>query len=301
MRFTTFMTAINRWQKLSFSLPNSEEPQASELLESLGALSITLLEGESQPIFELQPGDELSWISPVIEALFTMEADMQIAIALLSASLTVDPGAFAVEILSGDNWERRWLDYFKPTRYGDKLWICPTEQQCPGDERYTISMDPGLAFGTGSHETTELCLKWLDQNPPLELDVIDYGCGSGILALAALKLGATHARAVDIDPAAVTATENNATVNQLSDQITISLCEQLQSDPCDLLLANILANPLHGLIDTFARLVKTQGTLVLSGLLIEQMESITAAYSAEFVTTRSVQLNDWGLIELKKK
>ena len=295
------MTAISSWQKLSFSLPNSEEPQATELLESLGALSITLLEGESQPIFELEPGDELSWASPIIEALFTTEVDMQIVITLLSASLTIDPAAFTVEILSGDNWERRWLDYFKPTPYGDKLWICPTEQQCPGEKRYTISMDPGLAFGTGSHETTELCLKWLDKNPPLELDVIDYGCGSGILALAALKLGATHARAVDIDPAAITATSDNARVNQLSDQITISLCEQLQDGPCDLLLANILANPLLGLIDTFAQLVKTQGTLILSGILVEQMESISAAYSAEFVTTHSVQLNDWGLIELKKK
>jgi ribosomal protein L11 methyltransferase len=205
-------------------------------------------------------------------------------------------------------WEREWLKDFRPMRFGQRLWICPGGQQPPADLDLSphpssgsapciIHLDPGLAFGTGTHPTTALCLEWLDAVSLQGMRIIDYGCGSGILAIAALKLGAAEALAVDIDPQALTATIDNAQRNEVLDRLTVQSVNDMQNASCDVLLANILAEPLEKLAPTLAAMVDRQGHLVLSGLLRVQAERVAAHYAPWFDMAAPAVHDEWVRLE----
>ena len=200
----------------------------------------------------------------------------------MSGSLGVDPAALCVRDVADRAWEREWLRDFHAMRFGRRLWICPHHEQVDDPAAAVVRMDPGLAFGTGTHPTTALCLEWLDTHPPTDRVVVDYGCGSGVLALASLRLGARAASCFDIDPQALIATHDNAGANGLSDRVRLCDSDAAIARGADLLLANILSGPLVGLAHVFADIVRTSGTVVLSGLMEREIPEVTHAYEAWF-------------------
>ena len=204
--------------------------------------------------------------------------------------------SFTVEPVPEQDWELVCRADFKPQRFGERLWICPSWLLPPDPTAINLTLDPGLAFGTGTHPTTSLCLTWLEQADLVHRQVIDYGCGSGILAIAALKLGADHVDAVDLDEQALISTRSNALLNGFStDELTVSLpTEVLQ--PVDVLMANILLTPLLQLQDAFHGLLKSTGLLVVSGILNEQVDSIIKAYKPQFSHEKTVSMGDWSLV-----
>ncbi len=207
-----------------------------------------------------------------------------------------------LEILEERAWERVWLDNFHPMRFGQRLWVCPTGQLPEGEEQsVVVKLDPGLAFGTGTHPTTELCLRWLDGAELANREVIDFGCGSGILAVAALKLGAARVFAVDHDPQAIDATRANAKKNDVSDRLEIGNEKTIPHQPVDLLLANILAGTLIELKPRLAGLTRPGGSIVLSGILADQATWVSQAFEPDFIISRPRQQGDWVLIEGRRR
>ncbi|HHJ80299.1 MAG TPA: 50S ribosomal protein L11 methyltransferase, partial [Candidatus Tenderia electrophaga] len=211
------------------------------------------------------------------------------------------PQQVQVNPLEDKDWVRAWMDTFKPIRFGQNLWICPSWHTPDQADATNVMLDPGLAFGTGTHPTTALCMEWLDANPPVDLEVVDFGCGSGILAIAAALLGASHVEAVDHDPQAVLATNDNAEKNNVSDKINALLPRQFADQPADLILANILANPLLELAPRFAELLKPGGQIVLSGILAEQAEQIRQRYAEWFELQPPTQQDDWVRIDGRRR
>lgn len=200
----------------------------------------------------------------------------------LSRALSLDPLLVRAREVADRAWEREWLRDFHAMRFGRRLWICPHHEQVDDPAAAVVRMDPGLAFGTGTHPTTALCLEWLDAHPPADSVVVDYGCGSGVLALAALRLGARAASCFDIDPQALIATHDNAGANGLSDRVRLCDSATAVARGADLLLANILSGPLVGLAPAFADIVRASGTVVLSGLMEREIPEVTHAYEAWF-------------------
>jgi ribosomal protein L11 methyltransferase len=200
----------------------------------------------------------------------------------LSRALGLEAGRLQWREVADRAWEREWLRDFHAMRFGNRLWICPHHERVDDPGAAVVRMDPGLAFGTGTHPTTALCLEWLDAHPPEDAEVVDFGCGSGVLALAALRLGARSASCFDIDPQALIATRDNAEANGLSARVR--LCDTAAAIPRDvgLLLANILSGPLVALAPRFADALRAGGALVLSGLLEEEIAEVTRAYEAWF-------------------
>jgi len=212
----------------------------------------------------------------------------------LAAQLEVDElPPWRVSPLEDKDWEREWMDSFQPMRFGEHLWIVPSWHAAPDDDAVNILLDPGLAFGTGTHPTTALCLQWLDKHGADHPEVIDYGCGSGILAVAALKLGAGHVWAVDNDPQALIASRDNAAKNAVTERIDTVAPARLPEQPVRLLLANILAQPLMELAEKFARLVEPGGHIVLSGILEHQAEGISRHYTQWFDMAPAAQQEEW--------
>jgi len=235
------------------------------------------------------------WSATRITALFDADAEL----APLKQQLADAYGAavldrLAEETLHDQDWERVWLDQFHPMQFGERLWICPAGQRpSPQDNQVLIDLDPGLAFGTGTHPTTALCLEWLDQHVPAQQRVLDYGCGSGILAIAALKLGAASVLAIDIDEQALWATRDNAARNGVDAGLQTALPGQCSDQVFELLLANILANPLIGMAGQLAAQVCPAGDLVLSGILREQADEVCAAYAPWFSLSEPVERDGW--------
>jgi len=196
----------------------------------------------------------------------------------VSGAIAIDPGRLQVREVADRAWEREWLRDFHAMRFGRRLWVCPHHEQVTEPEAVVVRMDPGLAFGTGTHATTALCLEWLDAHAPVDRTVVDFGCGSGVLALAALRLGARAASCFDIDPQALIATRDNAAANGLSDQV--QLCDSAAAIPrgAHLLLANILSGPLVQLAGCFEAILEPSGTLVLSGLMQHEVPEVARAY-----------------------
>ncbi|BCA94142.1 ribosomal protein L11 methyltransferase [Legionella antarctica] len=273
--------------------PSEEVEPISEELEEFGALSIMLTDRNDNPVLEPEPGTTPLWPEVIIHALFAQAPQAQHTKTQLA--LTRPQLEFNLEILADKDWERAWMDDFKPQRFGKRLWICPTWSTPPEPEAVNLMLDPGLAFGTGTHPTTSLCLTWLEQADLHNKSVIDYGCGSGILSLAALKLGAKGVHSVDIDNQALLATQNNAITNNINKQLFISMPESLQ-DPVDLIIANILLAPLISLKDRFHQLLYNDAYLVVSGLLEEQAPFLIDAYQTTF-TPISTEIRDgWALL-----
>lgn len=275
-----------------------EIEQISQELEETAALSVTLSDKQDDPILEPELGTTPLWPNVVVQALYAEESEAELAIKILSKNFP--HLSYSLETLPEQDWERVCKDDVKPQQFGQRLWICPSWIDPPQPDAVNILLDPGLAFGTGTHPTTFLCLTWLEQATLAGKNVIDYGCGSGILALAALKLGAPHVEAVDIDEQALIATQNNATNNDIqATHLAIGFPEALKA-PVDILIANILLTPLLNLRDCFHQLLRDQGTLVVSGILEEQAEELTNAYQADFKLTASFTHEGWALLEFSK-
>jgi ribosomal protein L11 methyltransferase len=283
------------WRQLAVDAGDVDPDALSAFFEAHGASSVTLVDAGDQPLFEPDPGTTPLWFATRVTALFAADFDL----AALRQALAREFGSALLaraveEAIPDQDWERAWLDRFRPMRFGEQLWICPAGQrpaEAPG--QVLIDLDPGLAFGTGTHPTTALCLEWLDRHPPVDQQVVDFGCGSGILAIAALKLGAAAVWAVDIDQQALWACRENAARNQVADKLHTGLPDALPAQRYDLLLANILANPLIELAPGFAELVKSGGQLVLSGILSPQAGEVQRAYAAWFDFTPPAELQGW--------
>lgn len=271
----------------------------SEKLEELGALSITCTDQGDHPIFEPRPGTTPLWPESIITALFSTLNEAEHAQELLQKSLT--HGDMSIVNVADQAWERAWMDDFHPMQFGQRLWICPSWATPPDANAINIKLDPGLAFGTGTHATTALCLTWLDAHPPVEKTVLDFGCGSGILSIAALKLGATKVFAVDIDHQAHDATENNAKENSCDDPNRLIIGEQsIITDLVDLILANVLLEPLLEFSDQFMKWSKPKATLVLSGLLENQCDTVIEHYQPYCRVVYQNTADEWGVVVLEK-
>lgn len=285
------------WLQLSIDANDAQRPRLEALLEELGAVSLTLSDAGDQPQYEPLPGEERTWPATRITGLFEVEQD-ESALREALAPLLAEGGSanLSIERLEDQVWERAWLEHYHPMRFGRRLWIGPEDQLPDNPEGVCVKLDPGLAFGTGTHPTTALCLEWLDGQDLRGKTVIDYGCGSGILVIAALKLGAAHGVAIDYDPQALAATLENARKNGVLERLTIHPPEETPPGPYDLLIANILATPLIELAPKLCDLLKSGGELALSGVLEEQAEDVAQAYRERIQLVPHKQREEWMLI-----
>ena len=282
--------------QISFTIAGPDAERFEDALFAAGAASVTLEDAADSPILEPLPGSTPLWPAVRMKALFDADRDPESLQGELRHLLADYPAA-AHEIIADRAWEREWLKDFHAMRFGRRLWICPggdvPEESAGG---CVIELDPGLAFGTGTHPTTALCLEWLDRAALNGKFVIDYGCGSGILAIAAVKLGACAALAVDIDPQAHTATRENAARNGVADRIAVGAVTAAAKQRADLLLANILAEPLDELAATFGELVRPGGSIVLSGLLTYQAAALAHKYGAWFDMANPAVKQGWACL-----
>jgi ribosomal protein L11 methyltransferase len=252
---------------------------------SCGAIAVTFTDAdacETSPVLEPAPGEFRLWPAARVQALFPAGADRPGTVHALSRALGVDLALLSAREVADRPWEREWLRDFHAMRFGRRLWVCPHHEQVDDPAAAVVRMDPGLAFGTGTHPTTGLCLEWLDAHPPVGDAVVDFGCGSGVLALAALRLGARSASCFDIDGQALIATRDNASVNGMTAQVRLYDSAAAIPRGADLLLANILSGPLMELAPGFAEIVRAGGALVLSGLMEQEVPEVTRAYDAWF-------------------
>jgi len=267
------------WRQFVMNLDSIEPDLVEEVLLRHGAQSVTLSDAGDEPVLEPAPGSTPLWSDTRMTALFAADSDFDGLRADLETSLAVDSlPQNSVEALADRAWEREWLKDFRPMRFGERLWVSPDELPVEADDAVVVRLDPGLAFGTGTHATTALCLEWLDQNDITGKALFDFGCGSGILAIAALKLGARSVTAVDIDPQAITATLQNAENNGVDDRLATTMHVDRIGEQFDFVVANILAGTLIEYATLICDFVKPGGRLALSGILAEQVPSVTGAY-----------------------
>ncbi|MGE0116075.1 MAG: 50S ribosomal protein L11 methyltransferase [Steroidobacteraceae bacterium] len=286
--------------QLTLELGKSDPEPVADALFAIGALSVTLEDAADDPILEPAPGALPLWPTVNIKALFDAATGPQSVVTALQTQLQTPLPTHRFEQLADRPWEREWLKDFHPMQFGQRLWICPDGQRPDDPHAIVVDLDPGLAFGTGTHPTTALCLQWLDQHAPLPATLIDYGCGSGILAIAALKLGAQRAVGVDIDPQALLASRDNAERNGVSTALSLSL-HDVELQPAELLIANILAGPLETLAPRLAALTQTNGHIVLSGVLTEQAAAVQNCYAAWFEMEPIMRQGDWARLSGKKR
>jgi ribosomal protein L11 methyltransferase len=289
------------WIQINTIVKKALAETLSDAFMEANAASVTFQDAQNQPIYEPPLNTTPVWQQTKVVGLFDAEVDTQAIINLLTQLMPdVPANTYKVEQLEDKDWVRAWMDQFKPMQFGQNLWIVPSWSTPPKPNAVNLMLDPGLAFGTGTHPTTALCLTWLDQHPPKNLSVIDYGCGSGVLALAAKKLGANPVSGTDIDPQAITASQENAKRNH--EMIAFDLVENFTPPSADLLIANILAGPLKELSSEFDRLLKPKGTLILSGLLASQADELIAHYhSIGIELTTFQQSEEWGLLAGQKQ
>lgn len=280
------------WLQVRLALTPAQAETYEDLMLELGAVSVTFMDAEDQPIFEPDLGTTPLWSQTHLLALFEGDTDataLEQRVQLLANGLT-----YEVERLEDQEWERSWMDNFQPMRFGQRLWIVPSWHEAPEPDAVNLLLDPGLAFGTGTHPTTSLCLQWLDGEPVAGRQVLDFGCGSGILAIAALLLGAERAVGTDIDVQALEASRENANRNGIDPaRFPLYLPADLPAEPADVVVANILAGPLVGLAEQITRLTRIGGRLALSGILAEQAEDVRAAYAGCFDLEPTATLDGW--------
>ena len=287
-----------RWYKVELAGTRANASTIEEILVAIGAISISMTNKSKKDIYEPGVGETPLWELINISALFEqkiLEKDIALALNLIEYS------NLSISELEETNWIESYQKNFQPIKFGKNLYVIPSwEESNKFDDKTIIRMDPGLAFGSGSHETTHLCLEYLDSSNLKELTVIDYGCGSGILGIATLLLGAKNVIAVDIDPQAIIATKENAKINNVDKKISIVSSDSLADKEVDLLIANILSNPLMTLRDKFIELIKPNGRIVISGIMKKQLLEVSKHYE-EFCTIVDVkEINKWCLIELLK-
>ena len=283
-----------QWIQLLVHTPRQDSQEVENLAIELGAVSVTLQDAADQPILEPAVGETPLWDNCLVTALFSSEVDTKIIDSHLSASIS-SPLSSRWEQLEDKDWSQ-------PVKCGERLWICPSWIDPPEPQGVNLSLDPGLAFGTGSHPTTHLCLRWLDSQDLVGKTLIDYGCGSGILGIAALLLGAKHVIAVDNDPQALLATRDNAQRNNIRDEKLITyLPNEVPRDlQADVMVANILAAPLIELAPVLCAMTHQNGFLCLAGLLDRQVEAVSSPYAQQFQFFAPVIDCEWAQLSAQK-
>ena len=286
------------WMQLTLETSKDQADFISEILMGLGSISVTFSDTHDDAIFEPPVGETPLWQDTTISALFAEDVDQTHVQAMLLQLCKIEQSSF--DLLTDRVWEDECKKDFHAMQFGKHIWICPSWEDASllPEDAIVIDMDPGLAFGTGTHQTTDLCLQYLDENPPIDQTVIDYGSGTGVLAIAAVKLGASQAVAVDNDPQAVLSTIDNVRINQVDEYIKVlHTDDEGVLNKVDLLIANILANPLVGLCEHFSALVKSGGKITLSGILQEQLEMVLEAYNENFSDLKVKHKDDWCRVD----
>ena len=278
---------------VTLDLDGLDAERVEEACFEFGALAVSYTDQHDDPILEPAPGEFRLWPHSRLQALFSFDCKPQEIVAGLTHVLRVDESRIQVETLADRVWEREWLRDFHPMCFGQRLWVAPHHSHVHTQGAVIVRLDPGLAFGTGTHATTAMCLSWLDEQVREGQVAIDYGCGSGVLAVAATKLGARDAYAFDIDPQALTATRDNAAANQVAGQVHVVETDAALPKGADILLANILCGPLCELAPRFAELTAPGGKIVLAGLLATQADEVTRAHSAWFDISPFATKDGW--------
>jgi ribosomal protein L11 methyltransferase len=286
---------------LTLDLDGLDPERVEESCFEFGALAVSYTDQRDDPILEPAPGEFRLWPHSRLQALFPFETSPEELVAGLSHVLRVDCARFALETLADRVWEREWLRDFHPMCFGRRLWVAPHHSHVHTQGAVIVRLDPGLAFGTGTHATTAMCLAWLDQNAGIGQLAIDYGCGSGVLAVAAAKLGARAAWAYDIDPQALTATRDNSAANDVGGVVQVVDDEAQLPAGADLLLANILCGPLCELAPRFAALTRPGGRIVLAGLLTTQSDEVIEAHADWFDITPFATRDGWTALSGVRK
>lgn len=287
--------------ELSFDLGALDAQAAEEACLACGASAVTFSDAHDDPVLEPLPGEVRLWPATRLTALFLESGEPRARAAALAAMLAIPAERIHAELLAERVWEREWLRDFHAMRFGARLWVCPRHEQVADARAVVVRLDPGLAFGTGTHPSTALCLEWLDANLPPGARVIDYGCGSGVLALASAKLGAAEVHCFDIDAQALLATRENALANGVGALVRVHERHEELPGGVDVLLANILSGPLCTLAAAFAALLRPAGHAVLAGLMRHEVADVTAAYRACFDVRGSGERGDWACLQARRR
>ncbi len=289
------------WIQISIRTDKISIEVTENCLFAQGAQTVTLCDGADQPILEPEPGQTPVWDQAVVTGLFSANIDIA-ATEITIRQCLQNATCFEIkhEQLEDRNWTRAWMDNYQPMQFGKRLWVCPWHIEPPDKQAVNLRLDPGLAFGTGTHPTTTLCLRWLDTNINSQQTLLDFGCGSGILAIAARLLGVANVDGVDIDPQAIQASQSNAHNNEVGAGIQLFLTEAYNQHHAttqyDIVMANILSGPLTQLAPQLAGHCRQHGDIVLSGILREQAETIWRVYHDYFIMDTPTLEKDWVLL-----
>ncbi|MDC8829400.1 50S ribosomal protein L11 methyltransferase [Alteromonas gilva] len=285
------------WLQLKIETSAEMAEQIGGMFTANGAQAVTFVDAKDTPMYEPKPGEVMLWPDTQVIGLFDASDDMPAIIKRLgNAKVLGKDFKYRLEPLEDKDWEREWMDNFHPMQFGKRLWICPSWRDVPDPNAVNVMLDPGLAFGTGTHPTTSLCLRWLDGVDVEGKTVVDFGCGSGILAIAALKLGAKNVIGIDIDPQALQASMDNAQRNNVADRLSVFLPDNQPTLEADIVMANILSGPLLELRSVITNYCKQDGLLVLSGILAEQVPRIETAYQQHFNLEPTAIDDEWARV-----
>ncbi|MGS3142026.1 50S ribosomal protein L11 methyltransferase [Aeromonas sanarellii] len=288
------------WIQIRINATAKTADKVSNMLLGRGAQAVTFMDAKDVPVYEPMPGETPLWGETEVMGLFDAETDPAPTIAFFQQIFGEDVG-YKVEQLEDKDWVREWMDHFHPMQFGERLWICPSWRDVPNPDAVNVMLDPGLAFGTGTHPTTALCLQWLDGLDLAGKTVVDFGCGSGILGIAALKLGAARVIGIDIDPQAIQASRDNAERNGVADQIELYLpADQPQGVEADVVVANILAGPLRELAPLIAGHGKPGSLMALSGVLESQAQELELIYGQWFDMDPTAVKEEWCRLSGRK-
>ncbi|MCJ8218892.1 50S ribosomal protein L11 methyltransferase [Aeromonas veronii] len=288
------------WIQIRINATAKTADKVSNMLLGRGAQAVTFMDAKDVPVYEPMPGETPLWGETEVMGLFDAETDPAPTIAFFQQIFGENVG-YKVEQLEDKDWVREWMDHFHPMQFGERLWICPSWRDVPNPDAVNVMLDPGLAFGTGTHPTTALCLQWLDGLDLTGRTVVDFGCGSGILGIAALKLGAARVIGIDIDPQAIQASRDNAARNGVADQIELYLpADQPQDVEADVVVANILAGPLRELAPLIAGHGKPGSLMALSGVLESQAPELETIYGQWFEMDPTAVKEEWCRLSGRK-
>ncbi len=288
------------WLQLKINCSRDNASAVELATTKAGALAVTLQDNADQPIFEPELGETPLWQETRITALFDASINTSKTLETIAKALPFNPDAHWAPLEDKD-WEREWMQHFHPIQCAENFWICPSWIAAPDPQAINLKLDPGLAFGTGTHPTTYLCLQWLCKQALSDLSIADYGCGSGILGVAALLLGAKHVVGIDIDPQALISSRNNAQRNGIEAQrFPVYFPDKCPEDAYDVVLANILAGPLVDLAATLSDLVRPGGKICLSGILANQRGLVESAYKDNFKICEINEHEGWLCISGEK-
>ncbi|WP_071912393.1 50S ribosomal protein L11 methyltransferase [Aeromonas sp. SCS5] len=288
------------WIQIRINATAKTADKVSNMLLGRGAQAVTFMDAKDMPVYEPMPGETPLWGETEVMGLFDAETDPAPTIAFFQQIFGENVG-YKVEQLEDKDWVREWMDHFHPMQFGERLWICPSWRDVPNPDAVNVMLDPGLAFGTGTHPTTALCLQWLDGLDLAGKTVVDFGCGSGILGIAALKLGAARVIGIDIDPQAIQASRDNAARNGVADQIELYLpADQPQDVEADVVIANILAGPLRELAPLIAGHGKAGSLMALSGVLESQAPELETIYGQWFEMDPTAVKEEWCRLSGRK-